>query len=533
LPAKLPESISNSILKQVISNYYTLRAVAREIERSLASGALFQHAFSQRSDELRLAFDSGITIVAQLKPVGGTLWLLKREEKIPKQNILSFFPELVGQTLLHAAIASTDRVIDLTFAEHTLRLSFFGDANATLLGAGKIVGAFKRKKAAARTERERPLQAKASPHSLLGKRLLEELTERQKLASVEDPAVVEQRLLGELRIACVGYVYKGASSLLLSPIALVSAKPDQEVIQFPSISEAIRFVVIERVNVQRSEVAHEDISRELETLIRRNGSALRQVESGLQNSARAEKYTAIANAILTNASEIPHGASEYALSVEDEIITIKLDPELSSYKNADRYFEKSRRSRDARKDLLRREQKLREEGEELRNLKTKLADSDEAAENAKLHPLIAQLRGKSSLVSTRMETDDDPLARFRQFRVAGGYEVLVGKNAKQNDELTQRVAKKEDIWLHARGVAGSHVVLRVRGNGTIAPPKEAIEQAAEIAAYFSDAKTQSLAPVIFTKKKFVRKPKGAAPGAVVVEREEVVMVCPRSGSETR
>src|SRR5947208_181394 len=119
----------------------------------------------------------------------------------------------------------------------------------------------------------------------------------------------------------------------------------------------------------------------------------------------------------------------------------------------------------------------------------------------------------------------DAISRFRNFTVIGGFRVLVGKNAKQNDELTMKIAKKEDLWFHARHVPGSHVILQAHNAKQI--PKEAIEQAAEIAAYFSDAKTQKHAPVAYTKRKFVRKPKGAAPGAVLLEREEVVIVTPR------
>jgi predicted ribosome quality control (RQC) complex YloA/Tae2 family protein len=91
------------------------------------------------------------------------------------------------------------------------------------------------------------------------------------------------------------------------------------------------------------------------------------------------------------------------------------------------------------------------------------------------------------------------------------------------------VAKKEDLWFHARHVPGSHVVLQTNNAKQI--PKEAIEQTAEIAAYFSDAKTQKHAPVAYTKKKFVRKPRGAAPGAVLLEKEEVVIVTPRIPEE--
>uniref|UniRef100_UPI003568162F NFACT RNA binding domain-containing protein n=1 Tax=Fodinibius sp. TaxID=1872440 RepID=UPI003568162F len=87
------------------------------------------------------------------------------------------------------------------------------------------------------------------------------------------------------------------------------------------------------------------------------------------------------------------------------------------------------------------------------------------------------------------------------------------------------LAHKEDIWLHARGVGGSHVVIRM-GNQKDYPPKRVILQAAGYAAFYSKARGMKTAPVMYTKRKYVRKPKGSPPGSVVLEREEVEMVPP-------
>jgi predicted ribosome quality control (RQC) complex YloA/Tae2 family protein len=113
---------------------------------------------------------------------------------------------------------------------------------------------------------------------------------------------------------------------------------------------------------------------------------------------------------------------------------------------------------------------------------------------------------------------------FRQFEFEG-YRIWVGKSAANNDELTMKHAHKNDLWLHAKDVAGSHVVLKWKP-GHEFPPK-VIEHAAEIAAYYSKLKGSTLVPVAYTLRKFVRKPKGAEPGAVMVDKEEVMMVEPK------
>src|SRR5690606_11068507 len=119
---------------------------------------------------------------------------------------------------------------------------------------------------------------------------------------------------------------------------------------------------------------------------------------------------------------------------------------------------------------------------------------------------------------------------FRRFPLPGGLEAWVGKNAKGNAALTTRYAQPHDLWLHARGVAGSHVVVR-RPSRTETPDRRAVEAAAALAAYFSQARTQPLAPVTVTERKYVRPVKGGPPGLVRVDREDVVMVAPRRPSD--
>ena len=105
------------------------------------------------------------------------------------------------------------------------------------------------------------------------------------------------------------------------------------------------------------------------------------------------------------------------------------------------------------------------------------------------------------------------------------YPVWIGKNAKSNDKLVQ-MAHKEDIWLHARKVSGSHALIRM-GNDKGMPPNNVILEVASYAAFNSKAKGAEVVPVIVTKKKYVRKPKGAPAGAVLVDKEEVEFVTPK------
>ena len=112
-----------------------------------------------------------------------------------------------------------------------------------------------------------------------------------------------------------------------------------------------------------------------------------------------------------------------------------------------------------------------------------------------------------------------------RFKSKEGWDVLIGRSSEANDHLTLHIARPEDYWFHAHGCAGSHVVLR-RGKGANEPSKATLVEVASWAAFHSKLRSAGKAPVIFTQKKYVRKPRGTKPGTVYVEREKLLMVRP-------
>ncbi|RKO62525.1 putative RNA-binding protein homologous to eukaryotic snRNP [Caldibacillus debilis GB1] len=108
-----------------------------------------------------------------------------------------------------------------------------------------------------------------------------------------------------------------------------------------------------------------------------------------------------------------------------------------------------------------------------------------------------------------------------QFLASDGTPILVGKNNKQNEYLTMRLARKEEVWLHAKNVPGSHVVIR-----SSEPSEETLLEAAHLAAYYSKARNSGNVDVDYTKVKYVRKPNGAKPGFVIYDHQKTVRVTP-------
>jgi predicted ribosome quality control (RQC) complex YloA/Tae2 family protein len=120
---------------------------------------------------------------------------------------------------------------------------------------------------------------------------------------------------------------------------------------------------------------------------------------------------------------------------------------------------------------------------------------------------------------------------FRTYRSSGGLAIWVGRGAASNDALTFHESSPRDIWLHARDSAGAHVVLRWAHDES--PPPRDLEEAAILAAWHSKSRGAGLVPVDWTRRKYVRKPKGSAPGLVVVQRSETIFVSPDERVERR
>lgn len=200
---------------------------------------------------------------------------------------------------------------------------------------------------------------------------------------------------------------------------------------------------------------------------------------------------------------------------DQRTVTIKLKQDLSPQKNAEVFY---RKAKNQHIEIQRLQQSLETKEKEMATLRHEIATLESSAD---LKSLRAEV-GRNPVFHIK-EKQPVPLP-YHEF-IYHGFKIWVGKNAQYNDVLTLRYGYKEDLWLHAKDVAGSHVLIKHQANKPF--PKDVIERAAELAAYNSKRKTDTLCPVIVTPRKYVRKRKGDPAGAVVVEREEVILVEPR------
>lgn len=246
-----------------------------------------------------------------------------------------------------------------------------------------------------------------------------------------------------------------------------------------------------------------------------------------QDLARAQTAPQLrqeANLLLCHLGSIRTGATEVTLediAAEPAIsLRIELDPALSAQANAERRFTRARRLERGSGIASAR---LREAERELAALRDFLEHSD-SLELPALLEAAGQLGIKLDASSTQPRPRE---ARGRQGHIAyrvfrsGGGRILVGKGAADNDALTLTVARPHDLWLHARGLHGAHVIIP-RERNALPVAAELLLDAAHLAAHFSSARGEASVEVQYVERRYLRKPKGSAPGAVRVDRERVL-----------
>ncbi|MEL6591951.1 MAG: NFACT RNA binding domain-containing protein, partial [Bacteroidota bacterium] len=196
--------------------------------------------------------------------------------------------------------------------------------------------------------------------------------------------------------------------------------------------------------------------------------------------------------------------------------------------NAEKYYAKHKQRRGKLKYLKEQLEELEErllEGEEQQEIFEKLIPptSLELTPKGFDYTSINALRKLYKSLHKSGQTEGQKRYPYRTFQFQG-YEIFVGKGAANNDQLSFKFANKEDLWLHAKDVTGSHVIIRKIPGRQV--PMDVLEYAAKLAAYYSKRKTDSLVPVQYTPRKYIRKRKGDPPGLVAVDREEVILVEP-------
>ena len=565
-------------------DWFTLRALAASWNDALAGGTLTD-AWTQTANELSLGFidrhgspsvlrivcDPALT-VAFRTPGGGR----------QKRNTADVFADAIGRQLVGVRVADRDRHLILELADGSkLQALLFGSRPTVLhVAEGTVREAFvhasawegepapqpraaqdpetpdavregwpaSAKTLAVAARRTAPLLPPLLTAGLLRQLELDPTSppppecpdalatalaelRRQLEKAQESPErpplpVGEGRGEGDSQDSALRPVvlWRGALAEAVLPIAPGQLDDGWTAEPFDDIEKAVRIYARRALGQRQVQALYRPVESALSAATERRVRSAEAMLAELATPSRADRYEAWGHLLMAQATDQGPGLESLTLpdilSGSGDPVEIPLDPALSAIENAERYYDRARRTRRARETAEARWESVQAEADAMAELLDRLRQLDRVPELREF--LETEAEALARWTGGRSRETAEP---FRRIALADGWEALVGRNARSNAHLTTRVARPHDLWLHARGVAGSHVIIR-RATRTTEVPRMAIEAAARIAAPYSDARTQTLAPVIVTERKYVRPIKGGPPGMVRVDRETVLDVEP-------
>ncbi len=553
-----------SATSAMLNNYFTLYHVARDL-RDRCVGAVLTDLFSQTKNELIISFNNHQSLIVSCEPSLNAAYCRTPVARA-KRNSLDFFSVLRGSSVRSVGVQDGDRELVLETDRSVLVIQLFGPkANVFLVDRGRrVIDAFLHPREATGQILPQPIPP-VRPSSvdqfttrflaighlsafavlkgmypLFGTLVTHELFVR---TGIED-----KRTVAECAGQDIHRLFETANllwdELVTSPsprIYFDGDRPDvfallelksrsQESVQlFDSLHPAIRAFLS---GIRKSKGFLHEKSK-LETAVRRElertGRTLAAMAAENAGAERANQYELFGKLLLSYPQAVVKGMAavevENIFSPQREPVTIPLDPHLSGARNAERYFAKSKKIRRSLEENSQRAREMQDRYGILKRLAEALDQVQTSMQWDEFNNQQTDLLRTAGFSPPAAKKKKEDLPPFRLFTVEGGFQVWAGKNSENNDLLTLKHARPNDLWFHARGSGGSHVVLRAgTGKGEIS--RRAIEQAAAIAAYYSKMKSSGIVPVAVTLRKYVRKPRGAPAGTVVIEREKVYMVAP-------
>lgn len=278
-----------------------------------------------------------------------------------------------------------------------------------------------------------------------------------------------------------------------------------------------------RVHAKQSRMLQlsSELTRIINTNLDRCYKKLKIQQTDLSEAEDREKYRLYGELIIANIYNLQKGqeSAELYNYYNNTTIIVPLDPALSPAENAQRYYKRYNKLKNAYSVVS---AQIEETEKEINYLESLLTNIEQAEDESDLMDIKAELIKEGYIKSNTKKKEIEYKSKPRHYK-HGDFDIYVGKNNLQNDYLTLRFARAEDLWLHTSKIHGSHVIIKAYGRKI---PDETLEAAARLAAYYSKARQSSKVPVDYTIRKNVKKPNGAKPGMVIYENYKTIYVNP-------
>lgn len=295
---------------------------------------------------------------------------------------------------------------------------------------------------------------------------------------------------------------------------------------FSSVQELLNSYYTGQINQEVFAQLRHQLTQKLNNVLAKLRLKANTFKERLQQSADADTHKSQADLLMANLQHWEPGMKSISLPdfETEKPVIISLNPEKNAVQNAQALYKKHqklKRARIAVEPLL---AAVQEEIDYLEQVEVALSVL-ETYRNTQDLQTLAEIREeliqqKYLDVPDYRSTDKNAAIEFHRYQTPSGFELLIGRNNRQNDQLTFRTANDYDLWFHTLEIPGSHALLRLKP-GTVAEETD-LQFAADMTAYYSRARHSEQVPVVYTEPKYVYKPKGAKPGMVVYKQERIV-----------
>ncbi|MGH0947543.1 Rqc2 family fibronectin-binding protein [Bacillus mycoides] len=292
---------------------------------------------------------------------------------------------------------------------------------------------------------------------------------------------------------------------------------------FSSVSELLDRFFFGKAERDRVKQQAHDLERFMQNEKTKNEKKLIKLEKTLQDAGKADKYQLFGELLTANMYALKKSDKEIeVVNYYDEnggTVKITLNPLKTPSENAQRYFQKYQKAKNSVAIV---EEQIVKTNEEILYFDS-LLQQMEVASSKDIEEIREELTEEGYVRNRKKKNTKKKPTKpvLDKYLASDGTEIFVGKNNKQNDYLTTKFSRRDEIWLHTKDIPGSHVVIR-----SLEPTEETLQEAAKIAAYYSKAKDSSSVPVDFTKVRHVKKPSGAKLGFVTYDNQQTLYVTP-------
>jgi len=297
----------------------------------------------------------------------------------------------------------------------------------------------------------------------------------------------------------------------------------EEQVKYDRVNEMLDQFYSALIEEDREKQLREQLNSAVEKRLTGLQKKIKQQEQELAEAGNAPQHRLYGELLLTYQHQVPRGGESVTLPhlyEPDKTVTVPLDPSQTVSANAQHHFNRYQKAKKGRDKIKKQIRKTRSEIEYCRSLLYAVENSSESSlEEIRQEMIDAGYLREKSKERRKADSAPQPL----KFTTSAGHSVLVGRNNRQNDYITFKAAARRDTWFHARELPGGHVVLK---EAPFPPPREDIEEAAFLAAYFSKGRNSSAVAVDYTEIRHVRRRPGGKPGFVFYENFETITANP-------